>query len=152
MAVNWSLAHLNISCIQVELPTKVEAMQSPRNVAHARLDVVGDPLDKVGRVLVLDVDRLLIHFLVRAPYCWEPRDVSGGKPDHEEVEARKGDEVDCKLPQIEVQLAWEPQAACDPAHGRSDQVVEISNSKQLETKALDCAQSQLSIHTVAVLK
>ncbi|KAK4780358.1 hypothetical protein SAY87_016464 [Trapa incisa] len=75
-----------------------------------------------------------------------------GKPDHEEVEARKGDEVDCKLPHIEVQLAWEPQAACDPAHGRRDQVVEISNSKQLETKALDCAQSQLSIHTVAVLK
>ncbi|BAS71608.1 Os01g0282866 [Oryza sativa Japonica Group] len=34
-----------------------------RDVAHAGLHVVGDPLDEVGRVLVLDVDHLLVHLL-----------------------------------------------------------------------------------------
>ena len=34
-----------------------------RDVAHGRLDVVGDPLDKVGAVFVLDVQHLLVHFL-----------------------------------------------------------------------------------------
>merc|ERR1712159_89081 len=32
-----------------------------RDVAHGRLDVVGDPLDEVRRVLVLHVNHLLIH-------------------------------------------------------------------------------------------
>lgn len=35
------------------------------NVADGRLDVVGDPLDEVGRVLVLDVEHLLVDFLGR---------------------------------------------------------------------------------------
>ena len=34
-----------------------------RDVAHRRLDVVGDPLHEVGRVLVLDIDHLLVHLL-----------------------------------------------------------------------------------------
>uniref|UniRef100_J3L9X1 Uncharacterized protein n=1 Tax=Oryza brachyantha TaxID=4533 RepID=J3L9X1_ORYBR len=33
------------------------------DVAHARLHVVGDPLNEVGRVLVLDVQHLLVHLL-----------------------------------------------------------------------------------------
>ena len=33
------------------------------DVAHGRLDVVGDPLDEVGRVLVLDVEHLLVNLL-----------------------------------------------------------------------------------------
>jgi len=36
-----------------------------RDVADGRLDVVGDPLDEVGRVLVLDVEHLLVDFLGR---------------------------------------------------------------------------------------
>ena len=36
-----------------------------RDVANGRLDVVGDPLDEVGRVLVLDVEHLLVDFLGR---------------------------------------------------------------------------------------
>ena len=36
-----------------------------RDVAHGRLDVVGDPLDEVGRVLVLDVEHLLVDLLHR---------------------------------------------------------------------------------------
>ena len=34
-----------------------------RDVAHGRLDVVWDPLDKVGAVLVLDVEHLLVDLL-----------------------------------------------------------------------------------------
>merc|ERR1712188_66494 len=33
------------------------------DVTHGGLDVIGDPLDEVRRVLVLDVDHLLINFL-----------------------------------------------------------------------------------------
>merc|ERR1719242_242720 len=36
---------------------------SGRDVADSSLDVVGDPLHEVGRVLVLDVKQLLIHLL-----------------------------------------------------------------------------------------
>ena len=35
------------------------------DVAHGGLDVVGDPLDEVRRVLVLDVEHLLVDFLGR---------------------------------------------------------------------------------------
>ena len=34
-----------------------------RNVTNSSLDVVWDPFHEVGRVLVLDVEHLLIHFL-----------------------------------------------------------------------------------------
>ena len=36
-----------------------------RNVTDGSLDVVRDPLDEVGRVLVLDVEHLLVDFLHR---------------------------------------------------------------------------------------
>merc|ERR1712159_88759 len=35
------------------------------DVTHGRFDVIGDPLDKVGRVLVLHIDHLLINLLGR---------------------------------------------------------------------------------------
>merc|ERR1712037_743716 len=38
-----------------------------RNVAHSRLHIVGNPLNKVGAVLVLDVQHLLVHLLHRHP-------------------------------------------------------------------------------------
>ena len=38
-----------------------------RDVAHGRLHVVRDPLDEVRRVLVLDVQHLLVHLLHRHP-------------------------------------------------------------------------------------
>ena len=34
-----------------------------RDVTDRGLDIVGDPLNKVGRVLVLDIDHLLVNFL-----------------------------------------------------------------------------------------
>jgi len=36
---------------------------SGRNVTHGSLDVVGDPFNKVGAVLVLDVQHLFVHLL-----------------------------------------------------------------------------------------
>ena len=36
-----------------------------RNVTDSGLDIVGDPLDEVGGVLVLDVEHLLVHLLHR---------------------------------------------------------------------------------------
>ena len=38
-----------------------------RNVTHRALHIVGDPLHKVGGVLVLHIQHLLIHFLCRHP-------------------------------------------------------------------------------------
>ena len=32
------------------------------NVANSCLDIVGDPLDEVGRVFVLNVQHLFVHF------------------------------------------------------------------------------------------
>mmetsp|Transcript_3409 Transcript_3409/g.5029 ORF Transcript_3409/g.5029 Transcript_3409/m.5029 type:complete len:239 (-) Transcript_3409:751-1467(-) len=120
-----------------------------RNVANGALHVVGDPLDEVRRVLVLNVQHLLID-LLRGHAATEERSASevaavarvgcghhvlgvehllgelrhGERPvllratrrerskaDHEEVEAREGDHVDCKLAKIAVELAREAQAA-----------------------------------------
>ena len=33
------------------------------NVTDSCLDIVGNPLDEVGRVLVLDIEHLLVHLL-----------------------------------------------------------------------------------------
>ena len=39
-------------------------LQTPgRNITDGSLNVVGDPLHKVGGVLVLDVEHLLVHLL-----------------------------------------------------------------------------------------
>jgi len=47
-----------------------------RDVANGSLNVVGDPLHEVGRVLVLDVEHLLIHLLHGHP---APEDSSHGE-------------------------------------------------------------------------
>merc|ERR1740138_568747 len=44
---------------------------------------------------------------------------------HEEVEARKGNEIDSDLPQVAVQLAGKAQTTCDTAHSRTDKMVEV---------------------------
>ena len=40
---------------------------SGRDVTHSGLHVVGDPLNEVGAVLVLNVEELLVHLLHRHP-------------------------------------------------------------------------------------
>ena len=43
--------------------------------------------------------------LLAAPGC------EGGEAGHEEVEAREGNHVHCKLPKVSIQLAGEPEAS-----------------------------------------
>ena len=53
--------------MEVELPTKVDDMRRPRGRDRAKssLDVVRDPLNEVGGILVLDIAHLLVDFLHR---------------------------------------------------------------------------------------
>lgn len=60
-----SLTLLNISCTEVELPTKVEAMERPLGGMSHTLDftLLGIHSTKAGRVLVLHIHDLFVHFL-----------------------------------------------------------------------------------------
>merc|ERR1712217_456887 len=53
---------------------------------------------------------------------------------HEEVQARKRDEVHSDLPEVTVQLPWETQASCHTTHCSTHQMVEvpISGSRELQ--------------------
>ena len=48
------------------------------------------------------------------------------KPGHEEVETGEGNHVDGQLPQVSVQLTWEPQTGGHTRHCEGDKVVEVS--------------------------
>eukprot|EP00760_Papus_ankaliazontas_P025007 PhM_4_TR2455/c1_g1_i1/m.64634 len=151
------------------------------NVANGRLDVVGDPLDEVGRVLVLDVEHLLVNLLRGHAAAEEGgrRQVAavagvggahhvlgvehllrelghgeravllgaagreGGEADHEEVQTGEGDEVDCELAEIGVELAGEAEAAGDAGHDSGDEVVEVAERGrgELERTKADVIQS-----------
>merc|ERR1712107_655424 len=68
MTVNCSPILLNKSWMAVELPIKVAAIFKPLGgMSHTAVLVVGDPLDKVGAVLVLHTKHLLVHLLHRHP-------------------------------------------------------------------------------------
>mmetsp|Transcript_28778 Transcript_28778/g.65212 ORF Transcript_28778/g.65212 Transcript_28778/m.65212 type:complete len:282 (+) Transcript_28778:230-1075(+) len=134
-----------------------------RNVANRRLDIVGNPLDEIGRVFVLDVEHLLINFLGRhtttehSSTC-QVAPVSGissahhvlsvkhllrklgnckctvllrstagerSKSNHEKVKTRKGNNVDCKLAKIRVELPWEAKRAGHSRHNSRNQMVQI---------------------------
>merc|ERR1740138_1509099 len=134
-----------------------------RNVAHRGLDVVRDPLHKVRRVFVLDIQHLLINFfgghaaseegcgrqVATVPGVCRTHHVLGVKhllrqlrhcestvllrtargerceARHEEVETRKGNEIDSDLPQVAIQLAGKAQTTRDTAHSRTDKMVEV---------------------------
>ena len=178
--------------------------RTPLSPHARRLDVVGDPLDKVGRVLRLDGEHLFVDLLGRhaaaeeggrrevapvagvggahhvlgvvhlerreeggregkkgigarracarahtptklspsplfshllrqlrhrqRPVLLRPARGERGEADHEEVEARKRDEVDGELAQVGVQLAGEAQAAGDARHDGGYEVVEVAES------------------------
>ena len=48
------------------------------------------------------------------------------KSRHEEVESGEWNHVDRQLPEVSIQLTWEPEAGGNSGHGQRDQVVEIS--------------------------
>ncbi|KAK3443655.1 hypothetical protein EUGRSUZ_B03756 [Eucalyptus grandis] len=59
-----------------------------------------------------------------------------GKSNHEEVKTGEGDEIDCKLSEVRVQLPREPEAACNPTHGSRNQMVQIANCNRVHTYKL----------------
>jgi len=77
---------------------------------------------------VLGIPHLLCQLRDRegAVLLWASRR-EGRKADHEEVEARERDEVDCQLAQIGVELTRESQATSHATHGRWDKMVQITN-------------------------
>ena len=164
-----------------------------RDVADGGLNVVGDPLNKVGRVLVLDVEHLLVdllrghpaaeqggggevaavtgissahhvlgvkHLLGQLGHC-ESAVLLGatggerGKANHEEVESREGNQVDSQLPQIGVELTWEPETAGDTRHGSGHQVVKVTVGRggQLEGPEADIIEGLVvdDHHLIGVL-
>jgi len=48
------------------------------------------------------------------------------------MEAREGYQVDCKLSEVRVQLAWEPQAAGNTTHGCRNEMVQVTNWKNIK--------------------
>ena len=128
---------------------------SGRNVTDAGHHVVGDPLNEVAAVLVLDVQHLFVnllhghaaseagghsevpavsgvagchHVLGIKHLLGELGDgdssvlhgASGGErsePRHEEVETGEGDHVDRQLPEVSIELAWEPEGCGNSGHG-----------------------------------
>mmetsp|Transcript_12795 Transcript_12795/g.38583 ORF Transcript_12795/g.38583 Transcript_12795/m.38583 type:complete len:322 (-) Transcript_12795:358-1323(-) len=66
----------------------------------------------------------------------------GGEANHEEVQAREGNQVHRQLPQVTVQLTREAQAAGDAGHDRGDEVVQVAEGGggQLQGAEADVVQ------------
>ena len=50
----------------------------------------------------------------------------GSKPGHEEVESGEWNHVDRQLPQVSIELTWEPETCGHAGHGDGDQVVQVA--------------------------
>src|SRR6202023_1684592 len=56
----------------------------------------------------------------------------GSETDHEEVQTREGDHVDCEFSEIRVELTGESETGGDTRHDSRDEVVEISVGGSIE--------------------
>ena len=45
---------------------------------------------------------------------------------HEEVESGEWNHVDRQLPEVSIELTWEPEAGGHSGHGQGDQMVEVT--------------------------
>merc|ERR1719469_882078 len=136
------------------------------NVANAHLDIVRNPFHEVARILVLNIQHLLIdllrgHATPEQASCCQIAAMAGiggahhvlrvehllcqlrhgqrsvllrstrcqwCETRHEEVEARERNEIYSDLPEIAIQLPWEPQACGHATHARTDKVIQIAVS------------------------
>eukprot|EP00970_Alexandrium_tamarense_P001744 scaffold226_cov185-Alexandrium_tamarense.AAC.3 len=131
------------------------------DVTDGCLNVVGNPLNEVGRVLVDNVQHLLVDFLGRhtsteenstgqvASMTWigSTHHVLGIKALLSKLRNSKsttweGNHVHCELSEIAVELTWEAKAARSSTHCRSNEMVQISVcwSSQLECTEADVVQ------------
>merc|ERR1719461_1158249 len=153
-------------------------------------DIVGDPFNEVGRVLVLDVQHLLVNFLHGhssseasshgevSTMSW----ITGGhhvlgvkhllgklwnsnssvlhgtascqwsKSRHEEVESGEWNHVDRQLPEVSIELTWEPEASGHSRHGQGDQMVEVTigGGGELQGSEADVIES-LVVNTIGLI-
>merc|ERR1719461_1113308 len=153
-------------------------------------DIVGDPFNEVGRVLVLDVEHLLVNFLHGhssseasshgevSTMSW----ITGGhhvlsvkhllgklwnsdssvlhgtascqwsKSRHEEVESGEWNHVDRQLPEVSIELTWEPEASGHSRHGQGDQMVEVTigGGGKLQGSEADVIES-LVVNTIGLI-
>ncbi|KAI6748574.1 hypothetical protein HG530_015347 [Fusarium avenaceum] len=114
------------------------------NGTQSGLDVVGNPLDEVRGVLVLDVSHLVLDLLhgnattaVTVSNKFTKRNADsaegvsttagqGGKADHKEVQTGERNHVDGKLSEVRVQLTRETETGGDTGHNSGDEVVEVT--------------------------
>jgi hypothetical protein len=66
----------------------------------------------------------------------------GGESDHKEMESGEGNQVNCQLPQITVQLSGETETTGDSAHGYGNQMVQVTVSRgsQFQSSETDVVQ------------
>ena len=71
---------------------------------------------------------------------------------HEEVESGEWNHVDRQLPEVSIQLTWEPEAGGHSGHGQRDQVVEVSvgGGGELQGSEADVVES-LVVNTVGLI-
>jgi len=90
---------------------------------------------------VLCVEHLLGEF--RHGECSLLLGSAGGQrceSNHEEVQSRERNEIDCHLSQVRVELARESDAASDTGHSDGDEVVQVTVGRGSE---LECSEADV---------